>query len=44
LVGKMLISPPLARRRLCAKRMMSSGRAPRIIEEERFGIKPGAKF
>jgi hypothetical protein len=23
---------------------MSSGRAPRIIEEGRFGIKPGANF
>jgi hypothetical protein len=44
LVGKMLISPPLARCRLCAKGMMSSGRAPRIIEEGSFGIKPGANF
>jgi hypothetical protein len=24
--------------------MMSLGKAPRIIEEGRFGIKPGAKF
>jgi hypothetical protein len=24
--------------------MMSLGRAPRIIEEGRFGIKPGANF
>src|SRR5215217_8514250 len=43
LVGKMLISPP-SLGAVCAKRMMSSGRAPRIIEEGSFGIKPGANF
>src|SRR5215218_6928281 len=43
LVGKMLISPP-SLGAVCGKRMMSSGRAPRIIEEGRFGIKPGANF